>query len=177
MLKSVAYQENLVCKCDLNILDGQLCAMRNRKKCVFQSELILRSFIELMSCPTLHYPTQPCSPPARPPARPPACLPAKMKVFYAVCLPGKCCKLDGKRCLIARPIIKSAVLAKIELGSNLSRKTGMSRFSRIPLLPTSSSALLALAFVAGPPLATLSFCCVTLNACCWAVVYSWALSS
>ena len=41
------------------ILKDQHGAMRNMAKCVFQSEVILRSFLEHMSCSTLPYATQP----------------------------------------------------------------------------------------------------------------------
>ena len=41
------------------ILKDQHGAMHNMAKCVFQSEVILRSFLEHMSCPTLPYPNLP----------------------------------------------------------------------------------------------------------------------
>ena len=41
----------------LCLLGGYLCEMRDRKKCVFKTELILRSSLEHMTCPALPYPT------------------------------------------------------------------------------------------------------------------------
>ena len=41
------------------ILEDQHCAMRNTAKCVFQSELILGSFLGHMSCPVFPYPNLP----------------------------------------------------------------------------------------------------------------------
>ena len=41
------------------MLEDQHCAMRNTAKYAFQGELIIRSFLEHMPCPTLPYPNLP----------------------------------------------------------------------------------------------------------------------
>ena len=62
------HEDGSTCSCSLInlvmagirvILEDQLFAMRNTTKCVFQSELILRSFLGHISCPALPYPNLP----------------------------------------------------------------------------------------------------------------------